>query len=251
MQGTWSDTKPDSRSGKLKKNGGDKLKRSWLLLLIALGFILNSCIEAEVDIDLKRGGSGEMRMKILPLDTSLNPMIDQIENDLMRKENYKDSDITKKIESDGRKSLFVRKKFNRVEEADDNCKFVSQKDHDEFIMNLPGDLLGIVKKVRIKMPGQIIGSNVKNFEGRSLTWDRTSSPANRLIIKSKPAEPIGNTILILVILLLAIGVIAAILILKRVRKPKIIAQGISFCPECGGEADAGDNFCQNCGQSLR
>lgn len=188
------------------------MKRSWLLLLIGLCFILTSCLEAEVDIDLKRGGSGEMRMKILPLDTSLNPMIDELETDLMRKGNYKDSDITKKLESDGRNSLFVRKRFKKVGEADPNCRFVSKKDHDEFIMNIPGDFLGIVKKVSIKMPGKIIESNVKNFEGRSLIWDRASSPTSRLIIKSKPAEAIENTILILIIIIIGAGVIAATVI---------------------------------------
>ncbi len=226
------------------------MRKLFLLSLILWAFFLNSCIEAEVDIDLKRGGSGEMRMKILPLDTSLNPMIDQLENDLMRKENYKDSDITKKVESDGKKSLFIRKKFNRVEEADKNCRFVSHKNHEEFRMNIPSDFLGIVKKVRIKMPGKIIESNVKNFEGRSLIWDRTSSTTGRLIIKSKPAEAIGNTILILLILAICLGAIAAIFIFKRFRNPKIIAQGISFCQECGAKAGPEDNFCQNCGQSL-
>jgi hypothetical protein len=227
------------------------LKRNWLSVLIGLCLILTSCLEAEVDIDLKRDGSGEMRMKILPLEKSLNPIISDLENDLKSKQSYKDSDITKKVESDGGVSLFTKKKFKRVEEADEHCRFTSQKDYDQFTMNIPGDLLGIVKKVTIKMPGKIIESNVKNFEGRSLIWDRASSPTNRLVIKSKPAEGIGNTIIIVVILAIGIGVVAAIFIFKRVRKPGIISQETKFCPGCGTKASPFDNFCQNCGQSLR
>ena len=226
------------------------MRKLFLLSLILSAFFVNSCLEAEVDIDLKRDGSGEMRMKILPLEKSLNPIISDLENDLKSKQSYKDSDVTKKVESDGRVSLFTRKKFKRVEEADENCRFTSQKEYDQFTMNIPGDLLGIVKKVSIKMPGKIIESNVKNYEGRSLIWDRTSSPISRLIIKSKPEEAIGNTILILVILLLGIGVVAAIFIFKRARKPKIIAQGISFCPECGIKVQPEDKFCQECGKVL-
>jgi len=226
------------------------MRKLFLLSLILSAFFVNSCLEAEVDIDLKRDGSGEMRMKILPLEKSLNPIISDLENDLKSKQSYKDSDVTKKVESDGRVSLFTRKKFKRVEEADEHCRFTSQKDYDQFTMNIPGDLLGIVKKVSIKMPGKIIEANVKNYEGRSLIWDRTSSPISRLIIKSKPEEAIGNTILILVILLLGIGVVAAIFIFKRVRKPKIIVQGISFCPECGIKVQPEDKFCQECGKVL-
>jgi len=226
------------------------MRKLFLLSLILSAFFVNSCLEAEVDIDLKRDGSGEMRMKILPLEKSLNPIISDLENDLKSKQSYKDSDVTKKVESDGRVSLFTRKKFKRVEEADEHCRFTSQKDYDQFTMNIPGDLLGIVKKVSIKMPRKIIESNVKNYEGRSLIWDRTSSPISRLIIKSKPAEDIGNTVLIFVILLLGIGVVAAIFIFKRARKPKIIAQGISFCPECGIKVQPEDKFCQECGKVL-
>ena len=226
------------------------MRKLFLLSLILSAFFVNSCLEAEVDIDLKRDGSGEMRMKILPLEKSLNPIISDLENDLKSKQSYKDSDVTKKVEPDGRVSIFTRKKFKRVEEADEHCRFTSQKDYDQFTMNIPGDLLGIVKKVSIKMPRKIIESNVKNYEGRSLIWDRTSSPISRLIIKSKPAEAIGNTVLIFVILLLGIGVVAAIFIFKRARKPKIIAQGISFCPECGIKVQPEDKFCQECGKVL-
>lgn len=227
------------------------MKRFFLLVLTLLGLVLSSCLEAEVDINLKKDGSGEMRMKILPIESSLNPIINQLENDLKAKQNYKDSDITKRIETDGRVSLSTRKKFKRVEEADENCKFVSHKNYDEFKMNIPNDFLGIVKKVKVNMPGHIIESNVKNFEGKSLIWDRTSSSANRLIIKSKPAQPLGNTILIAIILIVGIGVVAAIFIFMRVRRPKIIAQEVNFCPECGIKASYDDNFCQNCGQRLK
>jgi hypothetical protein len=227
------------------------VKRFFLLVLTLWGLVLSSCLEAEVDINVKRDGTGEMKMKILPLDRSLNPLINELETDLKKKQNYRDSDITKKVESDGRTSLFVRKKFNRVEEADQNCKFVSHKEYDEFIMNIPHDFLGIVKKIKVNMPGTIIESNVKNFEGKSLIWDRTSSSANRLIIKSKPAWPLGNTILIAIILIVGIGIVAAIFIFKNLRSPRVKIQGLSFCPECGTKVNSEDNFCQGCGQSLR
>jgi len=226
------------------------LKRNWLLLLIGLSFILTSCLEAEVDIDLKRDGAGEMRMKIFPLDSSLNPIIHELESDIRKDKNYKDSDITKGTESDGRKFLFVRKKFNNVGEADPNCKFVSQKDHDEFIMSIPSDFLGIVKRVKVNMPGPIFESNVKNYEGRSLIWDRTSSSANRLTIKSKPPKPIGEIVTLIITALFVVGGVA-IFIFKKIRNPKVVSQQYNFCPECGTKNNSDDNYCQNCGQSLR
>lgn len=226
------------------------MRKLFLLSVILWAFLLNSCLEAEVEIDLKRDGSGEMRMKVLPLDSSLNPIIHELEVDIRKDKNYRDSDIKRGAEPDGKNSLFVRKQFIRVEEADQNCKFVSKKDHDEFIMSIPSDFLGIVKKVKVNMPGQIIESNVKNFEGKSLVWDRTSSSANRLIIKSKPPKLIGEIVTIIIISLLVVGGVA-FFIFKKIRPPKVVTQQYNFCPECGTKNNSDDNFCQNCGQSLK
>jgi hypothetical protein len=227
------------------------MRKLFLLSVILWAFFLNSCLEADVDIDLRRDGSGEMRMKILPLESSLNPIISELEADLRKDKNYKDSDMTKKVEPDGRVSIFTRKKFKRVEEADENCRFTSQKDYDEFTMNIPGDLLGIVKKVSIKMPGKIIESNVKNFEGRTLTWDRSLSSGNRLVIKSKPPEPVGYTTIIALIVILGIGIVIALVVLKMKQKPEVVTQEFNFCSECGNKINLNDNFCHNCGQRLR
>lgn len=225
------------------------MKRIWLLLLLGLCLSLSSCVEIEMDIDLKRDGSGEMRMKILPLEKSMNPFIDELESDLRKQD--KDSEVTKKVETDGRVSLFVRKKFQRVEEAAENCKFVSLKDHDEFTMDVSTDFMEIIKKVKVTMPGRIFESNVKNYKGRSLTWDRTSSSANRLIIKSKPSGPIGDPNLIVLIIILCVGTVAAILIFKKINKKKASLKEVSFCSECGAKANPEDNFCQECGHNLR
>jgi hypothetical protein len=224
------------------------MKRLFLLVLIFLAFTLSSCLEAEVDIDLKRDGSGEMRMKILPLESSMNFVINELEADLRKKQNFKDSDITRSKESDGRSSLYVRKKFNRVDEVDRNCKFISREDACEFQMIIPREDLEIVKKVTVNMPGQITESNIKGFSGNSLVWNRTAPSGNRLFVKSKPPEPMNNLVIALVILGI-IGGIAA-LIFKMTRKQKAIAPEFKFCPECGSKAGTDELFCQNCGQKL-
>ncbi|MGQ9696343.1 MAG: hypothetical protein ACUVWV_16560, partial [Thermodesulfobacteriota bacterium] len=189
------------------------MKKIWLLLLLGLCLFLSSCLEAEVEIDLKRDGSGEMRMKILPLESSMNFLIDEVEAELRRNQNYRDSDIKKGDESDGRRSLLVRKKFKRIEEADENCRFVSHKEHDEFTMNVPHDFLGIVKRVKVNMPNQIINSNVRNFKGRSLVWERNRPSDNRLFIKSKSSGPIGKEFLLAIILTIAILGVASLIIM--------------------------------------
>jgi len=232
----------------LKKKEGDQLKRSWLSLLIGLCLILTSCLEAEVDIGLKGDGSGEMRMKILPLDKSLNSIIDLLEPDLRKNQSFKDSDITRNSESDGRVSLNVRKKFNRVDEVDKNFKFISTGKSCEFQMIIPREDLEIVKKVTVNMPGQIIESNIKGFSGNSLVWDRTVSSGNRLSVKSKPPEPMNTLVIVLVILGIIGGV--ALLIFKTTRKKKGTIPEINFCPDCGSKVDSEDRFCQNCGKGL-
>jgi len=227
------------------------MKRIWLLLLFGFSLILTSCLEADIEIDLKRDGSGELKMKILPLEVSLNSMIDLVEADLKRNQNYRDSDIRKGSESDGRSSLFIRKKFIKIEDVDENCRFVSHKDHDEFTMNVPHDFLGMVKRVKVNMPNQIINSNVKDFKGRSLVWERNRPSDNRLFIKSKSSGPIGKEFLLAIILGIAILGIASLIILTKIQKRKVIQEKFNFCPECGAKANTNDNFCQNCGQSLK
>ncbi len=227
------------------------MKKLRLLSLLALCLLLSSCLEAEVEIDLKRDGSGEMRMKILPLEVSLNSMIDLVEADLREKQSHKDSDIQKGSESDGRKSLFIREKFKKIEEVAENCRFISHQDHDEFTMDVPYDFLGIVKRVKVNMPNQIINSNVGNFKGRSLVWERTRPSDNRLFIKSKSSGPIGKEFLLAIILGIAILGIASLIIMTKIQKRKVTPEYFNFCPECGTKASARDNFCQNCGQSLR
>lgn len=221
-----------------------------ILFSLQVCLFLTSCLEAEIEIDLKRDGSGEMRMKILPLEVSLNSMIDLVEADLKEKQDIKGSDITRRIESDGRNSLFTRKKFKSIEEADENCRFVSHKDHDEFTMSVPYDFLGIVKKVKVNMPGPIIESNMKNFKGKSLLWDRTLSSGNKLIIKSKTSESIGEIVTLIIIALLVVGGVA-IFIFKKIRNHKIVSQQYNFCPECGTKNKSNNNFCQSCGQRLK
>lgn len=230
------------------------MKRIWFLLLLGLGLLLNSCLEAQVDIDLKRDGSGEMRMKILPLEVSLNSMVDLVEADLRNKQGYKDSDIEKGIESDGRKYLIVRKAFKDIKEADPNCSFTSYKEYDQFIMDIPGDFLGIVKTVRVKMPGQIIKSNKGNISGRSLVWHRTQPSDNRLVISSKPpllGLPKEKELPLIIIVIFAIGVVIFLTVLTKIKRKKIAPEVIEFCPECGTKSFADDNFCRNCGQSLK
>lgn len=228
------------------------MKRSFLLMLTFLAFILSSCLEAEVDIDLKRDGAGEMRMKILPLDKSLNSMIDLLEPDLRKNQSFKDSDITRTSESDGRISLNVRKKFNRVEEVDKTFRFVSAEDSCEFQMIIPREDHEIVRKVTVNMPGKIIESNIKGFSGNSLVWNRTASSGNKLFVKSKPPEPFKNTVLILIVILiiLGFGAFTTILIIKMRRKPKDVTETLNFCSECGSKAETDDLFCQSCGRKL-
>ena len=229
----------------------NEIKKYLVLCILFFSFLLSSCLEAEVEIDLKRDGSGEMRTKILPLEVSLNSMIDLVEADLRENQNYRDSDIRKGSESDGRKSLFIRKKFKKIEEADENCRFVSHKDHDEFTMDVPHDFLGMVKRVKVNMPNQIINSNVGNFKGRSLVWERTRPSDNRLFIKSKSSGPIGKEFLLVIILTVAILGIASLIIMTKIQKRKVTQGNFNFCPECGTKNNSDDNFCQNCGQSLR
>jgi hypothetical protein len=228
------------------------MKRSFLLMLIFLAFTLSSCLEAEVDIDLRTNGSGEMRMKILPLESSMNFVINELEADLKKRQHFKDSDITRSKESDGRSSLYVRKKFGRVDEVDKNFKFISKEDSCEFQMIIPREDLEIVRKVTVNMPGQIIESNIKGFGGNSLIWNRTASSGNRLLVKSKPPAPFKNTILILIVifLILGFGVFSTILIIKMRRKPKDVTETLNFCSECGSKAGTNDLFCQNCGQKI-
>ncbi len=64
------------------------IKKIFIISVLLLGFLLSSCLEAEVEIDLKRDGSGEMRMKILPLESSMNFLINEVEPDLRRNQNY-------------------------------------------------------------------------------------------------------------------------------------------------------------------
>lgn len=224
------------------------MKRSFILTLILLAFILSSCLEAEVDIDLKRDGSGEMRMKILPLQSSMNFVINQLEADLRTKQNFKDSDFTRGNESDGRSPLYVRTKFNSVDEVDKNCKFISREDACEFQMIIPREDMEIVKKVTVNMPGQIIESNITGFSGNSLIWNRTASSGNRLFVKSKPSEPMNTVVIVIVILGIIAGVAAVIF--KMTRKQKVIVPELKFCPECGSKASTDDLFCQNCGRKL-
>jgi len=228
----------------------NRIKKIFVLAILILGFFLSGCLEADIEIDLKRNGSGEMRMKILPLEVSLNSMIDLVEVDLRRNQNYRDSDIRKGSESDGRSSLFIRKKFKKIEEADENCRFISHKEHDEFTMNVPHDFLGIVKKVKVNMPNQIINSNVRNFKGRSLVWERNRSSDNRLFIKSKSSGLIGKEFLLLIILGIAILGIASLIVMTKIQKRKVAPEYFNFCPECGTKANLNDNFCQKCGQKL-
>jgi len=221
-----------------------------LFLSLQVCLFLTSCLEADIEIDLKRDGSGEMRTKILPLESSMNILINEVEADLRRNQNYRDSDIRKGSESDGRKSLFIRKKFKSIEEADENCRFVSHKDHDEFTMDVPHDFLGIVKRVKVSMPNQIINSNVKDFKGRSLVWERNRPSDNRLFIKSKSSGPVGKEFLLAIILGIAILGIASLIILTKIQKRKVAPEYFNFCPECGAKANLNDNFCQKCGQKL-
>ena len=189
-------------------------------------------------------------MKVRPLEGSLNPIINELEADLKRNQNYKESDISRKVESDGRISLLTRKKFNKIEEADNNCKFISHKDHDEFIMSIPNDFLGIVKKVTVNMPGNIYESNIQGFNGKSIIWDRTIFSGNKIIIKSKKSSPLQETIIILLIFIAcAIGFVSIFYFMK-IRKPKIGVSGFNLCPECRTKVSSSDKFCQNCGQSL-
>jgi len=227
------------------------IKKIFVLGILLLGFFLSGCLEADIEIDLKRDGSGEMRMKILPLESSMNFLINEVESDLRRNQNYRDSDIRKGSESDGRSSLFIRKKFKKIEEADENCRFVSHKDHDEFTMDVPHDFLGIVKRVKVNMPNQIINSNVRNFKGRSLVWERNRSSDNRLFIKSKSSGPIGKEFLLAIILGIAILGIVSLIILTKIQKRKVGPEYFNFCPVCGAKASPFDNFCQNCGGSLK
>jgi ribosomal protein S27AE len=227
------------------------IKKIFIISVLLLGFLLSSCLEAEVEIDLKRDGSGEMRMKILPLESSMNFLINEVEPDLRRNQNYRDSDIRKGSESDGRNSLFIRKKFKSIEEADENCRFVSHKEYDEFAMSIPHDYLGIVKKVKVNMPNQIINSNVRGFKGRSLVWERTRPSDNRLFIKSKSSGPIGKEFLLAIILAVAVFGITFLIILTKIQKRKVTHEKFSFCPECGTKVNSDNNFCQNCGQSLK
>jgi len=224
------------------------MKKSFSLLLMLLGFILTSCIEAEVNVDLNRDGSGEMRMKVLPLDRSLNSMIDLLESDLRKNQNFKDSEMTRNSESDGRVSLNVRKRFNQVDEVDKNFKFISKEDSCEFQMVIPREDLEIVKKVTVNMPGQIIESNIKGFSGNSLIWNRTASSGNKLFVISKPPEPMNSLVIVLIILSIIGGV--ALIIFKMTRKQKVTVSEFKFCPECGSKAEIDDLFCQNCGQKI-
>jgi len=230
------------------------IKKIFVLSVLLLGFLLSSCLEAEVEIDLKRDGSGEMRMKILPLESSMNFLVNEVEADLRRNQNYRESDIIKGNESDGRRSLLVRKKFKRIEEADENCSFTSHKEYDQFVMDIPGDFLGIVKIVRVNMPGQIITSNVGNILGRSLTWYRNNPADNRLVVSSKPpliSLPREKVLPLAIILAVVILGITFLTILTKIQKRKADQEKFNFCPECGTKANPGDNFCQNCGQSLK
>jgi hypothetical protein len=217
-------------------------------MLIFLAFALSSCLEAEVDIDLKRDGAGQIRMKVLPLDKSQNSIIDLLESDLRQNQTYRDSDMTRNTESDGRASLNVRKKFNRADEVDKTFKFISREDSCEFQMIIPREDLQIVRKVTVNMPGEIIESNIKGFSGNSLIWNRTASSGNKLFVKSKAPAPMNKFVIGLVILCIAVGV--ALLILKMTRKQKVTVSEFSFCPECGSKAGTDDLFCQNCGQKI-
>jgi len=224
------------------------MKKSFSLLLMLLGFILTSCIEAEVNVDLNRDGAGEMRMKVLPLDRSLNSMIDLLESDLRKNQSFKDSDMTRNSESDGRVSLNVRKKFNRVDEVDKTFKFISKEDSCEFQMIIPREDHEIVRKVTVNMPGEIIESNIKGFSGNSLVWNRAVSSGNKLFVKSKPPQPMNKFVIVFVILCIIGGV--ALLIFRMTRKQKVTVSEFSFCAECGIKVQPEDKFCQECGKGL-
>jgi len=223
------------------------MKKLFLFLLL-LGFILTSCLEAEVDIDLKRDGTGEIRMKILPLESSMNFVINEVEADLRKKQNFKDSDIKRGKESDGRSSLYVKKKFSRVEEVDKSFKFSSKEDSCEFQMVIPREEHEIVRKVTVNMPGQIIESNIKGFSGNSLVWNRTVSSGNKLFVKSKATEPVNKFMIVFVILCIIVGV--ALFIFKMTRRQKVTVSDFSFCTECGIKVQPEDKFCPECGKRL-
>ena len=224
------------------------MKKYLLPLLLFLCMFLTSCIEAEMDIGLKRDGSGEIRMKVLPLDKSLNYMVDLLEPEIRKNQTFKDSDITRNLEPDGRVSLNVRKKFNRIDEVDKTFKFISKEDSCEFQMIIPRENQEIVRKVTVNMPGEIIESNIKGISGNSLIWDRTASSGNKLFVKSKPPAPMNRFVVVLVILGVLLGV--AVLIFKMTRKQKVTVSEFSFCPECGIKVQPEDKFCQECGKVL-
>jgi hypothetical protein len=175
-------------------------------------------------------------------------MVDLLEPELRKNESFKDSDMTRNSESDGRVSLNVRKRFNQVDEVDKNFKFVSTEKSCEFQMIIPREDMEIVKKVTVNMPGQIIESNIKGFSGNSLIWNRTASSSNRLFVKSKPPEPMNTVVIVIVILGIIAGV--ATVIFKMTRKQKVTVSEFNFCGECGSRIDSDDRFCQSCDQKL-
>lgn len=101
------------------------------------------------------------------------------------------------------------------------------------------------------MPNQIINSNVKGFKGRSLVWERTRPSDNKLFIKSKSSEPFVKAYLLAISLAVAIVAVTFLSILSKIQKRKVTLEEFNFCQECGAKADPSDNYCQNCGQSLR
>lgn len=128
------------------------------------------------------------------------------------------------------------------------------KEYDQFIMDIPGDFLGIVKSVRVNMPGQIITSNVGNFAGRSLVWNRPQPSDDKLVISSKPpllSIPKEKELPLIIIVGFAIGVVILLTVLNTIKKRKITHEEINFCPECGIKLISDGNFCHNCGYSLR